>query len=740
VRKFVPSYLLLNSGNAMTATNPLPQLMQMGCTNVTLTYRAAGYETVCLQSASHGVQQLVGFNAAKGDVIGVDDILETTLAHDDLSDVANYITSVVSGGNTTLYFDPTGKGLQGSAFAVLQGVSTTVAQLVADGGMQYVPDAITLTPTFDTPFTLRSGGLETVNLLAPAPGIGPEQINGFNPTNSDVLQLRAILNPTTALANLSNVQKYITATTVGGNTILSVDTTGTGKPGTAFVELDGVTTTVSQLLADNALIYTPSFTTVDAKAGATFVFRDAGDEMAVVEPAFHGATAPQLQGFSLAAGDSLSVHNILLAANLSVPTASLGNYFSTTQSNGSTSLWFNSAGSGHGGQAVATLQNSLVSIGQLLSADALNVGAAITPTTPNPAGPVVPIMHMGCTNVLITYRQQGQETVCLQSPSHGVQRLANFNAELGDVIGVDDILELTTAKTDLSDVAKYITSTVSAAGTALYFDPTGKGLQGSQIAILQGVDTTVAELVANGGMQYIPDAISVTMAFNTPLAMRPSGLETVKLLAVEPGVAAQQINGFNPDLADVLELQAILNPTTASPDLSNVQNYIKATTVGGNTILSVDPTGTGQAGTAFAQLNGVSVTLSQLLADDALTFTPSKIELTAGAGKVFQFRPEGDEIASLPTSPAHNGFATLQAFSLGNGDVLDIGNMLAASKVSPDMANLGNFISAQQSGGSTSLWFDATGSGHGGGAEFALLQNTTTTVASLTAHNAWRLT
>jgi hypothetical protein len=721
----------------MTATNPLPQLMQMGCTNVTLTYRAAGYETVCLQSPSHGVQQLVGFNAAKGDVIGVDDILETTLAHDDLSDVADYITSVVSGGNTTLYFDPTGKGLRGSAFAVLQGVSTTVAQLVADGGMQYVPDAITLTPTFDTPFALRSGGLETVNLLAPVPGIGPEQIISFNPSNSDVLQLQKILNPTTALSNLSNIGEYITATTVGGNTILSVDPTGSGKTGTAFAELMGVTATLAQLVTDHALIYTPSFTTVDAKANSTFVFRSAGDEMATVEPAWHGAAAPQLQGFSLAAGDTLSVHNILLAANLSVATASLASYFSTTQSNGSTSLWFNPAGSGHGGGVVATLQNTLVSISQLLSAGALNVGAAITPTTGNTVGP---IMHMGCTNVLITYRQQGQETVCLQSPSHGVQRLANFNAELGDVIGVDDILELTTAKTDLSDVGKYITSTVSSAGTALYFDPTGKGLQGSQIAMLQGVDTTVAELVANGGMQYIPDAISVRMAFDTPLAMRPSGLETVKLLAVEPGVAAQQINGFNPDLADVLELQAILNPTTALPDLSNVQNYIKATTVGGNTILSVDNTGTGQTGTAFAQLNGVSVTLSQLLADNALTFTPSAIELGAGAGKVFQFRPEGDEIASLPTSPAHNGFATLQGFSLGSGDALDIGNMLSASKVSPDMANLGNFISAQQSGGSTSLWFDATGSGHGGGVEFAALQNTTVTVASLTAHNAWHLT
>ena len=718
-----------------SSPNPVTPIMQMGCTNVTLTYRAAGMETICLQSPSHGVQQLAGFNAAKGDVIGVDDILETTLAHADLSDVANYITSTVSGGSTTLYFDPTGHGLQGTPFAVLQGVATSVAQLVADGGMKYIPDAIALTPSFDTPFTLRPDGLETVNLLAPAPGIGPEQINGFNATKGDVLQLRAILNPTTALANLSNVARYITATEVGGNTILSVDVTGSGQPGVAFAELVGVTMTLSQLLADNALVYTPSATTVEAKAGATFVFRAAGEETAVLDPATHGAAAPLLQGFSLAGGDALSVHSLLQAANLSVTAATLADFFSTTQSNGATSLWFNPAGSGAGGSVVATLQNTSVSLSQLVAAGAVDLGAPIVPTTTPPGGGVAPIMHMGCTNVLLTYRSQGAETICLQSPSHGVQRLAGFDAAKGDVIGVDDILELTTAQTDLSDVGKYITSTVSGGSTTLYFDPTGHGLQGSPIAVLEGVSTSVAQLVADGGMKYIPDAITVTAQFATPLTLRPSGLETVNLLAPAPGIGPEQINGFNPDQADVLELRAILNPTLALPDLSNIGNYITATTVGGNTILSFDATGHGLAGTSFAQLDGVSVSLAQLLADDALSFDPTAVTVAAPGGHVFQFRSEGNETANLPTSPAQSGFASLQGFSLAAGDALDIGNMLAASHIDPATANLANYISAAQSGGSTALWFNPSGSSHGG-VEFALLQNTTVTVASLLAHNA----
>jgi len=307
------------------------------------------------------------------------------------------------------------------------------------------------------------------------------------------------------------------------------------------------------------------------------------------------------------------------------------------------------------------------------------------------------------------------------------------------VIGVDDILELTTAKTNRSDVAKYITSAVSAAGTTLYFDPTGHGLQGSPIALLQGVDTTVAQLVADGGMQYIPDAITVTPQFYTPLTLRPSGLETVDLRAIVPGIGPQQINGFDPDKADVLELQAILNPTTAMPDLSDVGQYISATTVNGNTILSLDPTGHGGAGTAFAELNGTSLTLQQLMDDNALSFTPSAVTVAAPGGQVFQFRPEGDETANLPANPAHSGFATLEGFSLASTDSLGLGAMFAASHVDPVMANLASYISAVQNGGSTTLWFDQTGSGHGGGVEFASLQNTQVTVASLVAHNAFHL-
>ena len=77
-------------------------------------------------------------------------------------------------------------------------------------------------------------------------------------------------------------------------------------------------------------------TWADADAGSIFVFQSAGNEMAVVCPPYTGAAAAQLQGFSLAAGDTLDLGPILRAANLSITAAELGNFFSTTESNGST--------------------------------------------------------------------------------------------------------------------------------------------------------------------------------------------------------------------------------------------------------------------------------------------------------------------------------------------------------------------------------------------------------------------
>jgi hypothetical protein len=349
--------------------------------------------------------------------------------------------------------------------------------------------------------------------------------------------------------------------------------------------------------------------------------------------------------------------------------------------------------------------------------------------------PVTPLMRMGCTKQLITYRAAGQETVCLQSPSHGVQLLANFNPALGDVIGLDDVLETTLAHDNLSDIGNYITAVTTTIGTTLYFDPTGSGKQGVPIAVLLGVTTTVAQLVADGGVAYVPDAITLSPNGGMPFSFRPDGLETDRLAAIAPGQPPQQINDFDPSKNEVLALDRILNSTNANPDLSNLAQYVTATTAEGSTTLSLDPSGQGLDGTPFAVLNGVSITVAQLLADKALSFTATPITKTVTPGATLTLRPEGMETLVFQTASAKLGPAPLQGFSLTADDVLNLTPLLAREHVNPAPGTIGTYLSAVVSNGNTTLWLNPAGTGSGGVA-IATLDGVSTTVSALMAAHA----
>jgi hypothetical protein len=347
-------------------------------------------------------------------------------------------------------------------------------------------------------------------------------------------------------------------------------------------------------------------------------------------------------------------------------------------------------------------------------------------------------MRMGCTNALITYRAAGNEGVCLQSPAHGLQQLSAFNPAVGDFLGVDDILETTMAHANLSDIAQYITSQVVAGGTELFIDLTGSGKTGTPFAMLRGVTTTVAQLVADGGIKYIPDAITLPVVFNTPFSFRPDGLETAVLGRPEPGTPSVQLNDFNPTNGCVIELRNTLNYTNANPDLSNIGNYITAVQSGGNTILYLDKTGTAHLGTAFAVLEGVNITVSQLLADHALAFDPSRVSMQSTPGTVFQCRPEGMETVFLANIHGTQSAQQVQGFSIDQADGLDVSKILTAANIQTDISNVGNFFSTVETGGNTQLWFNPTGSGSGGTLE-AVFQGTNFTLNDLSSHTAWVL-
>jgi Ca2+-binding RTX toxin-like protein len=96
-----------------------------------------------------------------------------------------------------------------------------------------------------------------------------------------------------------------------------------------------------------------------------------------------------------------------------------------------------------------------------------------------------------------------------------------------------------------------------------------------------------------------------------------AGNQTAKVDRISAKEGPEQFVRFNPTGGDVLNLANVLKGSAAT--LATLGNYITATTsAAGDTTLSFDATGTGLAGTAFAVLKGVSITVPQLLADHAL--------------------------------------------------------------------------------------------------------------------------
>jgi hypothetical protein len=72
---------------------------------------------------------ITGFSLAAGDILDIKRTLAGTGGN--LGNVASYITAATTGANTTLYVDPTGGHGTATAFAVLNGIHTTISALQA---------------------------------------------------------------------------------------------------------------------------------------------------------------------------------------------------------------------------------------------------------------------------------------------------------------------------------------------------------------------------------------------------------------------------------------------------------------------------------------------------------------------------------------------------------------------------------------------------------------------------------
>jgi hypothetical protein len=132
----------------------------------------------------------------------------------------------LTGGNDTI---TTGAG--NSTISALGGGNA----ITAGAGMNF----ITVDAKTGNVFDLNTGSAGTTS------------ISGFN-TVGDVLDLKATLSGLSIAANLSNLASYVTATVTNGSTTLAVDSTpGFGPAPVNFAILNGVSTSVAQLITGN---------------------------------------------------------------------------------------------------------------------------------------------------------------------------------------------------------------------------------------------------------------------------------------------------------------------------------------------------------------------------------------------------------------------------------------------------------------------------------------------------------
>jgi beta-glucanase (GH16 family) len=94
-----------------------------------------GNDTFVLNGAGQGLDTIWGFSTTNSDKLDLTRTLANVASQVDLTNVGSYITASTSGGNTTLYVDPTGGHGTPYAFALLEGVSATVQQLVGHGSL-----------------------------------------------------------------------------------------------------------------------------------------------------------------------------------------------------------------------------------------------------------------------------------------------------------------------------------------------------------------------------------------------------------------------------------------------------------------------------------------------------------------------------------------------------------------------------------------------------------------------------
>jgi len=174
--------------------------------------------------------------------------------------------------------------------------------------------------------------------------------------------------------------------------------------------------------------------------------------------------------------------------------------------------------------------------------------------------------------------------------------------------------------------------------------------------------------------------------------------------------------------------------------------YAPTTTANTSGILTLTETVNGVAATVGAlHFTGTYTLASFAFAADStgsgtvITDPPATAKITAAntSTSAAEFTNVGTATETVALLPAGNGIEQVLGFKANGLDVIDLKNVLAGASGQPTLADIGNYITATDSDGSTTLYYDPTGHGHG--AAFAVLEGVNSTIGGLLSHHALSL-
>jgi hypothetical protein len=94
----------------------------------------------------------------------------------------------------------------------------------------------------------------------------------------------------------------------------------------------------------------------------------------------------------------------------------------------------------------------------------------------------------------------GDDVIALPSAGAGFDAISGFSLTNGDVLDFTAALQGTAWHGDLTQVGDFISAVQNGGETDLYLDPTGQG-HGAMVAALDGVNTSLASLLAHGAIR-----------------------------------------------------------------------------------------------------------------------------------------------------------------------------------------------------------------------------------------------